>query len=304
MPWRAGVLALASFVLLTGALRAADDRPAAAAVSAQALRELAAMRRLTGCLVAPTDDSGLDLAFHGRPLLEIKGRGSGGETGTLRDLAVFDPAAGRIVSYVCFANASKRTSGEAIVSLAAVSSSADRLVRALLPGSNLGLESVQRYQEGGTESIYYEARYTAVSGEFPFLEPPVRLLLNATSGDFFRLDIDPDWFAPPDLPRVRISRKAAERIATVVLRRGDLAAAFGPGAVFGKTASAEMFTVHPNDSFGFFRENAEERARVAWVVPFRIDGGGAAGLHHLFVDAATGRILGGALGESSARPTR
>lgn len=305
VPWRAGVLALASFALLTGALRAAEERPAAGAVSAPALRELAAMRRLTGCLVAPTDDSGLELAFHGRPLLEIKGRGSGDDAaGTLGDLAVFDPAAGRIVSYVCFANASKRTSGEAIVSLAAVSSSADRLVRALLQGSNLGLESVQRYQEGGTESVYYEARYTAVSGEFPFLEPPVRLLLNATSGDFFRLDVDPDWFAPPDLPRVRISRKAAERIATVVLRRGDLAAAFGPGAVFGKIASAEMFTVHPNDSFGLFREHAEERARVAWVVPFRIDGGGAAGLHQLFVDAATGRILGGAVGESSARPTR
>jgi hypothetical protein len=124
------------------------------------------------------------------------------------------------------------------------------------------------------------------------------LLLNATTSGFFRLDIDPDWFAPPAPPRVRISRKAAERIATVVLRRRDLVAAFGSGAVFGKVAAAEMFTVHPNDGLGLFTENTEARARVAWVVPFRVDGGDAAGLHNLFVDAATGRILGGAFGQS------
>lgn len=302
---RAGVPALAAFALLAGALRAAEDSSPAGAVPAPAARELAKMRRLTGCLVATTEDSGLELAFHERRLLEIKGRGRGGDgAGTLRDLAVFDPAVGRILSYVCFANASTRTSGEAIVSLAAVSSSADRLARALLPESNLGLESVQRYQADGTESIYYEARYTADSGEFPFFEPPVRLLLNATTGDFFRLDVDPDWFAPPDPPRVRISRKAAERIATVVLRSQNLAATFGPGAVFGKISAADMFTVRPNDGFGFLEERASTRARVAWVVPFRIDGGEAAGLHSLFVDAATGRILGGAVGQSSVRRLR
>ena len=107
------------------------------------------------------------------------------------------------------------------------------------------------------------------------------------------MDIDPDWLDPADPPRVRISRKAAERIATVVLRRRDLAPAFGPGAVFGKVAAAEMFTVHPNDGLGLSAGDAEARARVAWVVPFRVDGGAAAGLHSLFVDAATGRILGG-----------
>ena len=263
------------------------------------------MRRLTDCLVAPTDDRGQELAFHGRSSIEIKGSERGDDaSGTLRDLAVFDPAAGRIVSYVCLTNASTRTSGEAIVSLAAASNRADTLARAMLPGSGLVLESVQRYQVGGTESVYYEARYTSVSGEFPFLEPPVKLLLNATTGVFFRLDIDPDWFDPPAPPRVRISRKAAERIATVVLRRRDLAPAFGSGAVFGKVANGEMLTVHPNESFGFSRENAEARARVVWVVPFRVDGGDAAGLHNLFVDAATGRILGGAFGQSAGHRPR
>jgi hypothetical protein len=263
------------------------------------------MRRLTECLIAPTDDSGQELAFQGRQSIEIKGRERGGDaSGTLRDLTFFDLAAARVVSYACLTNASTRTSGEAIVSLAAASSLADKLARAMLPGLGLVLESVQRYQVGGTESVYYEARYTSVSGEFPFLEPPVKLLLNATTGNFFRLDIDPDWLHPPELPRVRISRKAAERIATVVLRRRDLAPAFGSEAVFGKVAAAEMFTVRPNEELGFFTEDVGARARVAWVVSFRIDGGDAAGLHSLYVDAATGRILGGEFGQSAGQIPR
>ena len=263
------------------------------------------MRRFTDCRGAPTDDSGQELAFHGRPSIEIKGRERSGDAPVpVRDLAIFDPASGRIVFYVCFANASTRTSGEPIVSLGAVSSRADTLARALFPGSNLGLESVKRHRTGGTESIYYEARYASTGGEFPFLEPPVKLLFNATDGRFFRLDIDADWLHPPELPRVRISRKAAERIATVVLRRRDLAPAFGSGAVFGKVAAAEMFTVRPNENLGFFTEDVGARARVAWVVSFRIDGGDAAGLHSLFVDAATGRILGGDYGQSAGQIPR
>lgn len=303
---RAVALALGSIALIAGTLRAADDLPAGGdAVPAPALRELAEVRRLTDCLRAPTDDSVQNLVFHGRPWLEIKGHEhSGDASGTLRDLAVFDPAAGRIVSYVCFTNASTRTSGEAIFSLAVVSSRSDTLARAFFPGSNLELESVKRHRADGTESIYYEARYRSASGEYPFFEPPVQLLLNATTGGFFRLDVDADWLRPPEPPRVLISRKAAERIATVVLRVRDLAPAFGSGAVFGKVAAAEMFTVHPNENLGLFAANAETQARVAWVVPFRVDGGEAAGLHYLFVDAATGRILGGAFGQSAGQTPR
>jgi hypothetical protein len=151
---RRRALALGSIVLLAGALCAADDRAAVGgAIPAPALRELAAQRRLTDCLAAPTDDSGLELAFRGRLSIEIKGRERGGDaSGAVRDLAVFDPAAGRIVSYVCYANASTRASGEAIVSLAVVSSRADKLARALLPGSNLVPER-QRHWTGGREHL-------------------------------------------------------------------------------------------------------------------------------------------------------
>lgn len=302
-PRQPGVAAaLLCTALLAGVARATDDRPAAeTAVPAPVLGELAGMRERTGCVGAAVDERAQEIMHQGRPSLEVKGRDRGGEVeGAARDIAIFDPAAGRVVSYTCLAGASTRSAGEAIVSLPAVSNRADRLVATLLPGADLVLESVQRYQEGRTESLYYEARYTAASGDFPFFEPPVRLLLNATTGGFFRLDIDPDWFSPPEPPRVRISQKAAGRIATVVLRGRDLAAAFGPGAALGKIAGAELFTVHPNGNLGSVPGGPEPRARVAWVVPFRVDGGDAPGLHYLFVDAAAGRILG----ESSGLSTR
>ena len=296
-------LALSALLLVALPLPAADDRPEGGdAVSVPARRALGEMRRLADCLAAPTDDLVRELVFHGRPSIEIRGRERGGPaSGTVRDLAVVDQAAGRVLSYVCIANASTRASGEAIVSLAVASSRCDKLARAMFPGSKLELESIERRRTGGPESVYYEARYASVSGEFPFLEPPVRLLLNATTGSLFRLELDPDWLEPSDPPRVRISRKAAERIATVVLRGRDLAPAFGAGSVFGKVAGAELFTVRPNENLGVFAGNAEARARVAWVVPFRVDGGDAPGLHSLFVDAATGRILGGALSQSAGQ---
>jgi hypothetical protein len=282
-------------VLLAAALQAADlPSPAGDAAPAAALSALAEMRRSTGCPVGPTDDSWQETVFRGRPATELKGRARGGdEPGVLRDLAVLDRASGRIVSSICFANASTRKSGEAIVSLAEISSRADRIVRAALPGAKLELESVRRHSAGAVEHIYYEARYTSAAGEVPFLVPPVRLLLNASTGSLFRLDADPDWLDPGKPPPVKISRKSAEKIATVVLRNLDLAPAFGPGAVLGSVATAEMLTVRANDWLGLSSQAAEARARVAWVVPFRVEGADAPGLHSIFIDAATGLVLGG-----------
>ena len=154
------------------------------------------------------------------------------------------------------------------------------------------------------EHLYYEVRYTAAGGEFPFLEPPVRLLLNATTGRLFRFEIDPDWSIPRSRRALRISRKAAERIAGVVLRNHDLAPVFGPGAALGSIAPAELYTVRANDQLGFSREIAEARARVAWVVPFRVAGAAGAGSHAIFVDAATGLVLGGLVGQTSRSSRR
>ena len=305
--WRLGVaLALGSFALLTGPLSAAAELGASeGAVPAVALQKLDEMRRAAGCVVSPTDDVGQELTIRGRRSVEIKGRERGGDAaGTMRDLAVFDLAVGRIVSYVCFTNASTRKSGEAIVSLVEISSRGDKVARALLPGFNLELEGAKRHRASGTESVYYEARYTSPGGEFPFFDPPVRLLLNATTGSLFRLDIEPDWLDPVEPPRARISRKAAERIATVMLRSHDLTPAFGPDAVFKVVATAEMFRVRGNDWLGFFKEDPDARARVSWIVPFRVDGAAAAGLHSLFVDAETGLVIGGLSGTAVGQQSR
>ncbi len=304
--WLRGVaFALCSVLSAAAPLRAADNLSGGGASAASpAQLRMAEMRRITGCLATPTDDIQDEVAIRGRHSIMIKGRERGGDAADpLRDLAVFDQAAGRIVSYVCFPNASTRKSGEGIVSLAEISSGADKLARAFFPGSNLELESVSRHRADGSESIYYTAHYSARSGESPFLEPPVSMLLNASTGGLFRLDIDPDWLDPPAPPRARISRKAAEQIATVFLKDRDLAAAFGPAAVFKAVSAAELLTVHPNDWLGFFTESAEARARVAWVVPFRV-AGAEAGIHSLFVDAATGAILGGLPGRPLAQPSR
>ncbi len=300
------VAALSSVVLVAGPLRGADDRPASAAgVPAAASKAHAETRRLTGCAESPTDDGGREIAHRGRAAIEIKGRARGGESpGALSDLAVFDLSAGRIVSSICFTNASTRKHGEAIFSLADASGLADRFVRALLPGAKLELESVRRHSAGTVEHIYYEARYLSANGPVPFHAPPVRLLLNATTGTLFRLDVDPDWLDPGEQPTVRISRKAAEKIAAVVLRNHDLAPAFGTGAVLGAFAAAEMLTVRANDWLGLSRMDAEARARVAWVVPFRIEGGAAPGLQSIFIDAATGLVLGGLSAEPAEQSPR
>jgi len=299
-------LAVGTIALLAGSLVAAADQGATSgAVPAAALRNLESVRRAAGCLGTPTDDISQESTVRGRSSLEIKGRERGGDSaGLMRDLAVFDLAAGRIVSYVCFANASTRRSGEAIVSLATISGLGEKVARAVFPGLNLELESARRHRANGTESVYYEARYTSVGGEFAFFEPPVRLLLNATTGSLFRLDVDPDWLVPIKPPQARISRKAAERIATVLLRGRDLAPAFGPGALFKSAGAAELFTVRGNDWLGFSAWDEAERARVAWVVPFQVEGAAAAGLHSLYVDAETGKVLGGLSGATGVQPPR
>jgi hypothetical protein len=278
-------------------LPAAEDRPGGGSPFAPAFQQIAGVRRLAGCAASPTDDSGRELSFRGRPAIEVTGRAGGVET--IVDTAVFDVAARRIVAYTCLANASARRAGEAIVSMSEISSRADKLALAIVPGANLALESIRRRREGDQERVYYEARYAPPPGSFPFFEPPVRLLLNASTGSLFSFDIDPDWLDPAAPARNLISKKGAERIAAAVLRTHDLAPALGRGATVGKVAAADLFTVRPNGWMGFYPDDPESRARVAWVVLFWPDGGDAPGPHNLFVDAATGRILGGQARESA-----
>lgn len=298
--WRSPCFALAALALFASAASAAGED-----VHADALDKLAELRSRGICPVGQTDDSVREILFQRRPAVEIKARERGGESaGKVRELAIFDITARRTVLYVCFANASTRRTGEPIISLSEVSTRADRLAGAVFPAANLDLESIQRYRMSGQESVYYEARYTPTLSEHPFFEPPVRLLLNATTGSLFRLDTDPEGLDATAPPRARISRRAAERIASVVMRARDLDPVFGRGAVFIKVGAAELFFIRPNGWLGIHLTETAENRLVAWVVPVQIGGGAIPGTHNLFVDAASGRVLGGREGPGADAPPR
>jgi hypothetical protein len=139
----------------------------------------------------------------------------------------------------------------------------------------------------------------------PFLEPPIRLLFDASTGRLYRFDMDPEWLDPAWPPRPRISRPAAERVAEVLLRQLDLTAVLGAGAALGSTGTAELFTVRPNAWLGFDEADAPASLRPAWVVPFRLAGATPESpAHGLYVDAESGRPLGGAAAGSLEMPGR
>lgn len=303
-PARRGARALAAAALLLLPNPAAAAPPTADAHAA-ALRSVAALRAVVDPAAAPVSDSVKELVFRGRPSLEIKGRQLAAEApGPVRDFSVWDLGTARIAVFVYFPHASARQAGEPIISLSEISTRADAHLGALLPRSGLVLEGIQRFRASGQESVYYEARYAPPGGDIPFLEPPVRLLLDASTGEVFRFDLDPEWLSPPAPPTARISRQAAERIAAVALSSRDLAPFFGEGARPGKVAAAELFYVRPNDWLGFHEPAVQPGTRVAWVVPFVMEGEASRGTHSLYVDAATGHVLGGAPGGAATGPSR
>ena len=259
------------------------------------------MRRRVDAQAPPLQVSRWERLYHGRPAVELKGRpGAAGDSGPVHEYAIYDPETGRVVTYVYFPHASTRRAGEPIISLSEISTRADVLARTLLPGDALTLVSIQRYRASGQESFYYEARYAPPQLEIPFFDPPVRLLLDASTGRLFRLDMDSDWLQPGAGPRARISRQAAGRIAALLLRQRDLSGAFGEGARFGKIGEPELFLVRPNAWLGFHAEDPAARVRVAWVVPFTLAGEAAGRQHSLFVDASGGHALGGIAGQDDA----
>ena len=244
--------------------------------------------------------------MRGRPSLEIRsGPGAEVPPGEAGELALFDIPTGRLTSYVYTPHASARQAGEAIISLGEISARADALAGASLPGVPLSLEGIRRDRASGQESVYYEARYAPQRREIPFLEPPIRLLLDASTGRLYRFDMDPEWLDPAWPPRPRLSREAAERVAAVLLRQLDLTAALGAGAALGSTATAELFTVRPNAWLGSGGPDAPADLRPAWVVPFRLAGAAPESpAHALYVDAESGRPLGGAAAASLEMPGR
>lgn len=273
---------------------------------APAFAAVAALRLRVATVAPQLRQSWREVVVRGRPTIEITGRSEvDGRPGEPVERALYDLSTAQLISYVYAPHASARQAGEAILSLSEISSRADALVRAVLPGAELMLEEIQRLRVSGQEGLYYLARYAPPQREPPFYEPPVRLLLDASTGRLHQLDVDPEWQDSPASSLPRISRAAAERVAATWLRRRDLAPTLGAGAVFGSTAAAELFTVSPNDWLGLGAADSAARLRPAWVVPFRLAGATPQGpAHALFIDAESGRVLGGAPAESGEVPSR
>ena len=101
-----------------------------------------------------------------------------------------------------------------------------------------------------------------------------------------------DYLEAGAIPKAVISGAAASRIAGLYLRTQDLDKALGRGASVSSVMAAELFFVRPNTWLGG-EVPAGGVARPAWVVPFLSTGRGEDSPHLLFVDAVTGRTIGG-----------
>lgn len=258
------------------------------------VRLVAEIRRTIDRSGLPVTDSWRELSYRGRPSLECKGKVAGvGGAPRIQDFAVYDLRSRRLVVYIHFPNASRRQAGEAILPMSDASTKADAWVRAAAPERSLALESIQRYRVTGEENVYYETRYAPQADEIRTLRAPVRLLLDAMTAELYRFDVDPDWIDPLPVPKSRITRQAAERIATVSLKGSDLTAALGPGVRFEQVVGADLYFVRPNEWLGGGTDDAAARPRVSWIVAFTVAGTQQAGPHSLFVDAASGRVIGG-----------
>jgi hypothetical protein len=289
-PARTCTVLLALFLFAAPPLRA-EIVPADLERGARLVQEV---RQSLGSAGTPLEDSWRELSYRGRPSLECKGRVAGpAPLRRVQDFAVYDIASRRLVVYISFPNASHRQAGEAILPISDASTKADARLRAVVPDKTLALESIQRYRVSGEENVYYEVRYAPPADEIRSLRSPARLLLDAMTGELYRFDVDPDWIDTLPLPKNRITRQAAERIAAVALKGRDLAAAFGAGARLGEVVGADLFFVRPNDWLGSAPAERAARPRAGWVVGFTVTGTPAAGPHSLFVDAGSGRVIGG-----------
>jgi hypothetical protein len=261
--------------------------------SAAALGEINRIRKGLGIEVSGLEDIGRRQIRIGRPGEEVEGwRWTATEGRWPVDQATFDTRSGLLSKYVDFTSSNRRRSGEAILSMSVVSNKADRYVSLFYPDRELSLESIDRYRVRGKESVYYELRYNFHPQEILFFHPLARMLVNATTGRLYRFELAVDYLDARYPSRKMISAAAAEKIAGLVLRSIDLERYLGGRDKVGAVLSADLYFVRPNSWLGADLRS-EGKARAAWVVAFRAGGADQGAVHLVFVDAATGRNLGG-----------
>ncbi len=261
--------------------------------SAAALREVNRIRDGLAIDNRGLKDVGRRHPRFGRPGEEIEGWRTMPENVRWPvDQATFDTWSGLLAKYVDFTSSNRRRSGEAILSMSVVSSRADRYLALFYPDRDLALESIDRYRVRGKESVYYELRYNFHPQEILFFHPLVRMLVNASTGRLYRFELAVDYLDARYPSRAMISAAAAEKIAAVSLRSIDLEPHLGGWEKVSTILSADLYFVRPNNWLGA-APPAGGRARAAWVIPFRTGEVDREAAHLIFVDAATGKLLGG-----------
>jgi hypothetical protein len=243
--------------------------------------------------VSGLEDLGRSRFSVGRPGEEVEGwRWTAMEGRWPVDQATFDTSSGLLSKYVDFTSSNRRSSGEAILSMSVVSNRADRYLSLFYPDRELSLESIDRYRVRGKDSVYYELRYNFHPQEILFFHPLARMLVNATTGRLYRFELAVDYLDARYPDRKMISAAAAEKIAGLTLRSVDLEAHLGGGGKVSAILSPDLYFVRPNSWLGADLR-PDGKARAAWVVPFRTGEGDTGTAHLLFIDAASGRLLGG-----------
>jgi hypothetical protein len=290
-PWKdllAGMFAAAAILAPAAAAAGAEEEYGRAAV-----REV---NRVRGGMQVNSQDM-KDISryrtSYGRPAMEVEGweRTAEGNLWPV-DQATFDIRSGLLSKYVNFSYASRRKAGEAILPMGSMSNKGDLYLRLFYPGSDLALEGIDRYRVSGKESVYYELRYSPQPREVLSFHPLVRMLVDASTGRLYRFELAADYLGAGALPEAVISGAAAARIAGLYLQTQDLDRALGRGASISSVLAADLYFVRPNSWLGG-EVPAGGVARPAWVVPFLSAGRSEESPHLLFVDAATGRAIGG-----------
>ena len=229
----------------------------------------------------------------GRPAAEVEGwRRTGGGGRWPVDQATYDIWSGRLSKYVNFDNASSRRKGEAILPMGAVSSKADGYLAVLYPRHGLFLDGIERYRVRGKESVYYELRYSDPPGEVLYFHPLVRMLVDASTGQLYRYELAVDYLDLGPVPGTIIGGAASAKLAGLALVKPGALRQLGGQQVVGELFPTDLYYVRPNDWLGA-AVPAGGRARLAWVVPFRTARNREGAPHVIFIDALTGKMLGG-----------
>lgn len=284
---------LAALALILAALSPGAARAAGADDLAAARGEVVRVRTALGLDPGKIVDDGKPRYSRGRPAVEIEGwRRTGGGGRWPVDQATYDVWIGGLSKYVNFDNASSRRRGEAILPMGAVSSKADAYLAILYPKHGLFLDGIERYRVSGKESVYYELRYSHQPGEVLFFHPMVRILVDASTGELYRFELAADYLDLGPVPVTIIGGAASAKLASLALVKRSAVRQLGGRQVVGELFPTDLYYVRPNDWLGAVIP-AGGKARLAWVVPFRTARSGQAAPHLIFVDALTGKTLGG-----------